>query len=93
MKAIYTLVGMRFRETIDYVKTLPAGKPLTLRREPDNRYDRNAVRVLDGELLIGYVKATQARNLAFAMDRAGKAEIAGTLSVTPDRWPMIEVDE
>jgi hypothetical protein len=92
MKALYALVGMKHRGTESVVAALKDGHPVTLIREPNNDYDPNAVQVW-ADQHIGYVKATQARPLAMAMDRALKATRAGVLRKTADKWPMIEVEE
>lgn len=68
MKALYALVGMKHRGTEALVASLPQGEPLTLIREPDNRYDANAVQVWARQQHVGYVKGSQVRPLAIAMD-------------------------
>lgn len=52
---------------------LEEGAKLTLRREPDNQYDPNAIRVLvwddsEGYIPIGYVAKTDSAKLALIMD-------------------------
>ena len=106
MKASYVLVGMKHQGSEALVASLKIGHPLLLVREPDNRYDRNAVQVwLDAGAemkLLGYVKGTQAAGLARKLDaptwhqcsrNTGRPCIMGVLKVSGDRWPMIEVEE
>lgn len=50
---------------------------LTLRREQDNPYDRNAVAVLDPEgRRLGYLKAKLAESVAPLLDRGQKVRIS-----------------
>lgn len=59
MQILSTLVGVNFRpaEAREIVKQLSFGSELELEAEPDNAYDRNAVKVLDPETQIhlGYL--------------------------------------
>lgn len=93
MKAAYSIVAMKYCSAEDFVKSLRAGEPLTLIREPTNPADRNAVQVWAQERRIGYVKGTQAAGLARAMDESGHTSINGKLAFGGDRWPMAEVEE
>lgn len=93
MKAVYSLVGMKHRDSEDFVKGLRAGEPLTLVREPSNQYDTNAVQIVIQDRHVGYVKGTQAVGLARAMDEAGYKSVTGKLAFGGDRWPMAEVEE
>ena len=48
--------GERYYDAFDAVEELAVGVPLTLRREPDNAYDRRAIEVLDrGGRKLGYL--------------------------------------
>lgn len=100
-KSLYALVGMKHRGTEALVASLPQGEPLTLIREPTNPYDHNAVQVWAREQHIGFVKSTQVRPLAMAMDRAiemqrlsrgGGGVMPAKLSIDGGHWPMVEVD-
>ena len=55
MKAFYGLVGMKHRNAEALVASLPNGEPLTLIREPGNKYDANAVQVWARGQFIGYI--------------------------------------
>lgn len=90
MKSLVTIVGMKHRGAEKLVASLPRGEPLTLVREPKNDYDQNAVQVWARDQHIGYVKGTQARDVARFMD-SGKIDLwPATLAVTADRWPNAE---
>lgn len=95
MKSLYTLVGTKFlgAESKRTLSSLRYGHLLRLVRDLLNPADKNAVRVYFGNTHIGYVKATEAAQLAPKMDGASKSEISGRYAITPDKWPMIEVDE
>lgn len=98
MKGLYALVGMKHRGTLDLVaNVLVDGEALLLIREPSNKFDPLAVQVWARGLHVGYIKATQARPLALAMDAMPglvsfpQAGLKAAFRVKPDRWPMVEV--
>lgn len=94
MKSLFTLVGMKYRNAEDFVKSLPAGEPLTLVREPDNDFDPNAIQVWAHERHIAFVKGTEARKLARFMDNdCGGGPVMGKLAIDSGKWPMVEVEE
>ena len=63
------LAGFRYHEAPRLFGQLHPGEPLELKREPDNPYDSNAVRVEWRGHKLGYVPRTQNAALAWAMDR------------------------
>lgn len=67
----YALVGMKHRGAEDFVKNLPPDEPLTLVREPGNKYDPNAVQVWARGRHVGYVPKTQNAVLAKFIDDNG----------------------
>lgn len=93
MKVLYALVGQHHRGMGKFVHHQPERTPVTLKRDPENPYDKNAVAVWIGESHVGFVKATQALGLATVMDREGVAEIAGVLLDNAGAYPQIEVEE
>lgn len=100
MMSLIALVGMKFRgaDIVRLVASLPDGEPLTLVRERDNPHDSNAVQVWARGQHVGYLKGSQNRPVALAMDQAitnWGPEYAkpAKLRVTADRWPMVEIDE
>ena len=102
-KALYALVGMKHRGTEALVASLLAGEPLTLFREPANPYDPNAIQVWAKGRHVGFIKASQARDLARRMDIALEKErrapnldllsTNGKLAIDGGKWPMVEVEE
>ncbi len=106
MKGLYGLVGMQFRTPGDrvHLSALKNGAPLMLKRAPDTRFDANAVQVWSGEHHIGYIKGSQVRPLAMAMD-AMPAALAGApqeniyrqkaakLAIDGGKWPLVEMEE
>ena len=99
MKTLVALVGTKFRgeEMMALLASLPQGEPLTLIREPTNKYDSNAVQVWARGHHIGYVKGNQNRDLAMAMDRArtgSSAAVAfhGKLAIDGGKQPMVELE-
>lgn len=50
------IVGSKFHEgAIARLARLPKGRPVTLRREPDNEHDPLAIACFDGDQHLGYV--------------------------------------
>lgn len=104
MKTLVALVGTKFcgPEMVALFASLPQGEPLTLVREPDNKFDRNAVQVWARGHHIGFVKGSQNRDITARMDfkithaRADSAEppeLKGTLAIDGGAQPMVEIDE
>lgn len=92
MKSLYAIVGMKHRNSESFVASLPMGHPLLLVREPDNPHDSNAIQVWANDRHVGYVKGTQARELARKLDDQTGC-ISGVLRISGNRWPMIEIEE
>ncbi len=63
------LAGFRYAEASQVWPELRVGDALELVREPDNPYDRNAVRVDWRGRKLGYVPRAENAALAWAMDR------------------------
>jgi hypothetical protein len=105
MKTLVALVGTKFRgpEMVALLASLPNGEPLVLVREPSNQFDRNAVQVWAQGHHVGYVKGTQNRALAMAMDAAVLAIPGGAtrpayekqakLAIDGGKQPMVEIEE
>ena len=68
----YLIVGMRYRGMEDFVKGLPAGEPLVLAREPDNKYDFRAVQVWARGKMVGYISKEQNFALSKFIDNEGR---------------------
>lgn len=91
MNGKYPMTGMNHRGTEELVTTkIPVGHAMKLVREPDNKFDKNAVKVIFGDQHVAYVKAYAAKDLAMAMDSAGVAEIEGAFSF--NTYPCVIVD-
>lgn len=71
----YALVGMKHRGAEVFVAALPPDAPLLLLREPQNKYDANAVQVWakDGQEWrhVGYISKDQNAVLARFIDSRG----------------------
>lgn len=84
------------------LSTLKGGSPVDLVREPNNHYDRNAVKCLSSGVMLGYVPRTDAPAVAKAMDDGLRVEasiriMAPMLTVTwwlpePEAAKMKEVE-
>lgn len=64
-----------------FLKTCSSGDPLVLKREPKNKYDRNAIAVFRGTDQLGYLSKEVAGELAKLMD-TGKELTAEILEIT-----------
>jgi len=103
MKTLVALVGMKHRGTEAFVASLPQGETLTLVREPDNKFDPFAVQVWARDRHVGYIKATQVKPIAMALDgimstnravlHQGKPAMLANLAIDGGKWPMVEIDE
>lgn len=99
MKMIIALVGMRHRgpDVAALVEALPDSEPLTLIREPTNKYDASAVQVWARDRHVGYLKGSQNKPVANWMDTLRRARqsdvtLSAKLSVKEGRWPFVEVE-
>jgi len=81
------LAGVSFEGRQDVIAGLRAGVELELRREPQNRFDPNAVAVFYGNLQLGFLNKDLASHLAPAIDegaryRARVASLTGGAAAT-----------
>ncbi len=68
------LAGYQYYRASGIWQFLQLGETLTLRREPANRYDRNAIAVWFKNEHLGYVPRSENRTLAQMMDRGEQLE-------------------
>ncbi|MBI4744922.1 MAG: single-stranded-DNA-specific exonuclease RecJ, partial [Actinobacteria bacterium] len=69
------IVGVTFEERQEVISILSPGMPLSLIREPENPYDKNAIKVRDNYGQdIGFLNARLAKQLAPYMDKGIKFE-------------------
>lgn len=68
----YAIVGMKHRGAEALVASLPPDEPITLVREPGNKYDPNAVQVWARGKHVGYVPKAQNAVLARFIDATGR---------------------
>lgn len=87
------LAGAQFHRLAEVWPQLSVGDPLTLEREPDNRHDRRAVRVLWRGVMIGYLPRTANFEAADEMDAGARLSARiGLLAPDPDPWQRLRVD-
>ncbi len=80
------LAGSQYHALPDVVSQIRVGDLLTLKREADNPYDKNAIQVLWQEYLLGYVPRRENKAVARAMDRH-EPLIARVVALQPDESP------
>ncbi len=87
------LAGSQYYAVGEFWSELRVGDPLDLIREPDNRHDRNAIRVEWHGHKLGYVPRAENRAVAAALDAGDKlvARIA-RLSEHPNPWRRVEFE-
>jgi hypothetical protein len=92
-KSIYSVVGMQHHHNAEgIVAAMKKGDPMELVRDPENRYDPHAVQVWARGQLIGFIKGSEVKNLAYRMDKQKAERLPARLSFGGERWPMAEVD-
>ena len=84
------LAGSQYYALSTVWQEIRTGDALTLVREPDNRHDRNAIRVEWRGQKLGYVPRAQNRVIAAAMD-AGDRLTARVSSVNDNKNPWLRV--
>lgn len=95
MRALYPIVGTKFREGAEaFLKTLKAGEPLTLEREPANAFDPLAVQVHARGVFIGYLPKKDRAAVAMAMDENPQLVPKAVLRFSANSgYPHAEVEE
>ena len=85
------LAGSQYYAVSTSWTDIRVGDRLTLIREPDNRHDRNAIRVEWNGHKLGYVPRAENKAAARAMDGGEKLEARVTrLRDDPDPWRRVE---
>lgn len=85
------LAGSQYHALAEVMCEMKVGDRLTLVREPDNRHDRNAIRVEWRGRKLGYVPRRENGPLAAALDR-GERLVArvSRLADSADPWQRLE---
>ena len=90
------LAGSQYYALREVWPDLKLGDRLTLKREPDNRHDRQAIRVDWNGRQLGYVPRAENRAVAAALDGGEKLEARISkrrpASETLDPWQRIEFE-
>lgn len=87
------LAGFQFHAGKVVWDQLAEGDALTLAREPDNRHDPNAVRVMWRESQLGYLPRSDNAAVAAALDQGWRVTARiGRLVPHPDPWRRVRVD-
>lgn len=87
------LAGSQFYAVAKVWNEIRIGDRLTLTREPDNRHDRNAVRVDWQGQQLGYIPRKENRAVARALDEGERLEARVTkLRDDPDPWQRVEFE-
>lgn len=87
------LAGSQYYAVSKVWDQIRPGDRLTLTREPDNRHDRNAIRVDWNGQQLGYVPRAENRSVARALDAGEKLEArVSKLRDDPDPWRRVEFE-
>lgn len=77
--------GVDFRKWDFFASNLKEGDEIILIREPNNKYDRFAIKIMKDDYFIGYIAAYENIVMAMLMDQGVKLEAkAGRVKPTPD---------
>jgi hypothetical protein len=91
MKSLLNLVGSKHRpHGSDITPLLDDGTPLLLVRDPNNPHDPNAIGVY---IAIGFIKASQAAQLAPKLDANCDATWDATIVRNGGSWIELEIEE
>ena len=87
------LAGSQYYALAQVWEQIRPGDRLTLTREPDNRHDRNAVRVDWNGQQLGYVPRAENRAVARALDAGERLEArVAKLRDDPNPWRRVEFE-
>ena len=87
------LAGSQYYALAQVWEQIRPGDRLTLTREPDNRHDRNAVRVDWNGQPLGYVPRAENRAVARALDAGEPLEArVAKLRDDPNPWRRVEFE-
>ena len=87
------LAGSQYYAVSRVWEQIRPGDRLTLTREPDNRHDRNAVRVDWNGQQLGYVPRAENRAVARALDAGERLEArVAKLRDDPNPWRRVEFE-
>ena len=87
------LAGAQFHSLPDVWSKVRAGDALTLEREPENRHDRLAVRVLWRGQMLGYLPRAANFEAAAEMDAGQRLSARiGRITDDADPWKRLRVD-
>lgn len=87
------LAGSQYYALARLASQIRPGDRLTLTREPDNRHDRNAVRVDWNGQPLGYVPRSENRAVARALDAGESLEArVAKLRDDPNPWMRVEFE-
>ena len=87
------LAGSQYYAVSKLRDEIRVGDRLSLTREPDNRHDRNAVRIDWNGQQLGYVPRKENRAVARALDSGEKLEArVSKLRDDPDPWQRVEFE-
>jgi len=87
------LAGAQFHQLHAVRAGLREGDALTLEREPGNRHDRHAIRVLWRGHMLGYLPRAANFEAAAEMDAGQRLSARiGRLTDDPDPWQRVRID-
>ncbi|MCQ9373053.1 HIRAN domain-containing protein [Methyloversatilis sp. XJ19-13] len=87
------LAGAQFHQLHAVRQGLREGDALTLEREPGNRHDRRAIRVLWRGHMLGYLPRAANFEAAAEMDAGQRLSARiGRLTDDPDPWRRVRID-
>jgi hypothetical protein len=97
MSRSFYIAGVQFRpqSSQNLIKELEEGDELTLKLEPTNQYDPNAVMIVSGDEHLGYVPKKFSAEISAMIEVDGPDSVqCVVIKVDPNgkKWEMCEVD-
>jgi hypothetical protein len=89
----FYVAGVQFHDAKKVINTMAEGEELNIEPEPDNKYDPNAVKLLYGETMVGYVPKKFSASVNGMLD-IGEPLVCEITKVDPKAktWEQIEVE-
>lgn len=87
MSKSYSIVGMNHTKSEEFVGALAGGETAVLIREPQNKFDTNAVAVWISGRRVGYIPKAQNKVLAAFIDQAGDGAVGAGALMAMDQNP------
>lgn len=88
----FFVAGVQHHEMHKVINDLEIGDEFELQPEPENKYDPNAIRLVYGDVMCGYIPRKLSAEISAAMERGAELEcVIVTLNKDTSPWEWCEV--